>query len=156
MTKKALPVLAVCGYSGSGKTTLIEALILRLQARGLRLAVLKHDAHRLSVDTPGKDSARFFDAGAAVVLAHDPTQGFMRWRMTDDGPDAMEAILQSLPVDVDLVLVEGHKGSPWPKLWVGAEPPPPEVSDVVAVLPAGDARFDMAEQAVQEWLGESN
>ena len=61
-------ILGVCGWSDSGKTALIEAVLLRLCKTGLRIAVVKHDVHGLNIDHPGKDSDRFFQAGADVFL----------------------------------------------------------------------------------------
>ena len=45
-----IPVLAFVGYSGVGKTTLLEKLVTSLKARGLRLAVVKHDGHEFAAD----------------------------------------------------------------------------------------------------------
>ena len=59
------PVIGFAAFSGTGKTTLIEKLIPALVSRGLKVAVVKHDAHGLKFDHEGKDSARFSDAGAA-------------------------------------------------------------------------------------------
>ena len=93
--------LAICGLSGAGKTTLIEQLLPRLARRGLRVGVLKHDTHRLDLDRAGKDTARFFEAGAAVVCAHDPGQHFVRIRQS--GPLPLSDVLPALPGDLDLV-----------------------------------------------------
>ena len=41
------PMVSFVGPSGTGKTTLIERVIVELTHRGFRIAVLKHDAHRL-------------------------------------------------------------------------------------------------------------
>lgn len=112
------PVLAVCGLSGAGKTTLLEAVIPRLVERGLAVAVVKHDAHGLDVDRPGKDSSRLFTAGADVVLRGP---GEVLTRRHGDGE--LEATLLDLLGDHDLVLVEGHKLTPLPKVWLGASPP---------------------------------
>ena len=40
-------MIGFSAFSGTGKTTLIEQLVLRCKARGLRVAVIKHDAPRL-------------------------------------------------------------------------------------------------------------
>jgi molybdopterin-guanine dinucleotide biosynthesis protein A len=129
----AAPVLAVCGYSGSGKTTLLEAAIPRLVERGLKLALVKHDAHRFEVDRPGKDSDRLFRAGADIAL-RGPEQQFERRAQ----PLSLEATLAHLACDHDLILVEGHKDTALPKFWL-AHPerpePPPEVTGIASALP---------------------
>jgi len=131
-------VLAVCGFSGSGKTTLIERVLPPLLARGLAVAVVKHDAHGLSVDHPGKDSDRFFRAGADVHLA-GPGEGLLRAHRC--GLHDPIVTVRRLSADHDVILVEGHKATPLPKVWVaGPEgtPPPPQVSHVLAVLERDD------------------
>jgi len=139
------PVIGVCGYSGSGKTTLIERLIPLLAREGLSVGVLKHDAHHLSVDTPGKDTDRFFRAGADV-LAHDPIQTFIRWHVgarTDRLGDAVSLLGRTC----DLVIVEGHKRSPVPKLWLlsAADVAPANgVPAVLEVLPPDAHRLERA------------
>ncbi|MFH2003029.1 MAG: molybdopterin-guanine dinucleotide biosynthesis protein MobB, partial [Planctomycetota bacterium] len=60
--------LGICGWKNSGKTTLVEQLIPKLQGMGLHIAVVKSDAHGIDVDHQGKDSDRFYKAGADVVL----------------------------------------------------------------------------------------
>jgi len=106
--------LGIAGYSGAGKTTLIEALLPRLAEQGLRVGVVKHDAHKLTLDREGKDTARFYAAGAQVVCAHDPGQHFVRTRSA--GSVLPSEILVGLPADLDFVLVEGHKDAPLSKL----------------------------------------
>ena len=49
-------------------TTLIVALIPRLRARGFTVSTLKHAHHDVDLDTPGKDTWRHREAGAAEVL----------------------------------------------------------------------------------------
>ncbi len=130
--------LAVCGWSGSGKTTLLEAVVPELVRDGLAVAVVKHDAHGLDVDTPGKDSDRLFRAGADVV-AHSPEEAFARRR----GGSELASLLREARAEHDLVLVEGHKGTPLPKVWLaspGDPAPPADVAGVVAVLPWGAGR----------------
>jgi len=130
----SLPVFGICGWSGSGKTTLVEQLVPELSAQGLRVAVVKHDAHGLDIDREGKDSDRLFKAGADVLM-RGPGQMFFRGH----DPSCLEAICQSLGERYDVILVEGHKGTPLPKVWLlggrDGSAPPPEVTDVVACLP---------------------
>ena len=135
------PVLAVCGWSGAGKTTLLSAAIPQLVAGGLRVAVLKHDAHGVQVDRPGKDSDRLFRAGATVVL-ESPQETFARCRATGSG--GLFLLLHRLAMDHDLILVEGHKDTPLPKVWLArqaGDAPPSSVTHLLAVLPWGEDRL---------------
>ena len=61
-------VVSVVGHANTGKTTLIAGLISSLAARGYRVAVVKHAAHGYEIDSRGKDSWQFFQAGANRVL----------------------------------------------------------------------------------------
>lgn len=135
-----VPVLAVCGFSGSGKTTLLERVIPELTAQGLTVGLIKHDAHGVTVDQPGKDSDRLFRAGGEVLL-RAPNETFARFH-PDQGKDLTWALAQ-LAWNVDLILVEGHKDTALPKVWL--EHPqtseiPAGVTDVLAVLPWGSDR----------------
>ena len=112
-----LPLLGIAAWSGTGKTTLLEALLPRLTAHGLRIAVIKHAHHAFDVDQPGKDSYRLRQAGATPVLVASSA----RWAMMMETPGQQEADLAELIEAVrvqrpDLVLVEGFKNWPLPKL----------------------------------------
>ncbi len=105
--------VGVVGWSGSGKTTLITGLIPWLRARGLRVSTIKHAHHRVSLDRPGKDSHRHAEAGAEeVILA---TEG--GFALFSQGAPPLDALLDRL-APVDLVLVEGFKSYPIPKIEV--------------------------------------
>jgi molybdopterin-guanine dinucleotide biosynthesis protein MobB len=124
------PVIAVCGFKNSGKTTLLEGVIPLLCNQGLAVAVIKHDAHGVQVDHQGKDSDRLFRAGADVLL-HGPNETLVR-RHPSSVADLEEAV-EMLSRNHDVVLVEGHKQTPLPKIWVHGpddSPPPPGVSDI--------------------------
>jgi molybdopterin-guanine dinucleotide biosynthesis protein len=69
MQTKAVSFVA---KSGTGKTTLLEQVIGDLKNRGLRVGVIKHDAHRFDIDHPGKDSYRLAAAGADTMLISSP------------------------------------------------------------------------------------
>ena len=58
------PLISFVAPSGTGKTTLLEGVIGALRARDLRVAVFKHDAHRMELDKKGKDTWRLRKAGA--------------------------------------------------------------------------------------------
>lgn len=108
-------VFGFAGWSGSGKTTLIEHLIPVLIAGGLRVSLIKHAHHDFDVDQPGKDSYRHRHAGAAEVLISSG----MRWALMHELRGAEEPALDEHLARLspcDLVLVEGFKREPIPKL----------------------------------------
>ena len=137
---------------GSGKTTLLESVIPELKRRGLAVAVLKHDAHGLDVDRPGKDSDRLFRAGAEVAV-HGPDEALRRARPS--GTEDLREALADLLDHNDLVLVEGHKDTPLPKVWLASErapEPPPALAECLAVLPWGEGRPGRMIEFLASWL----
>ena len=108
------PVVSVVAKSGSGKTTFMEKLIPELKARGLRVGVLKHHGHPTPFDMPGKDTYRHFQAGADVVVGASALQVAMFRRQA--GADDLESVIATYLADVDLVLTEGYKRGPHPKI----------------------------------------
>ncbi|NOY82937.1 MAG: molybdopterin-guanine dinucleotide biosynthesis protein B [Kiritimatiellaeota bacterium] len=136
-----LPVIALCGWSGSGKTTLLEQVVPRLREAGWTVAVLKHDVHGLRFDKDGKDSDRLFQQGADVLM-QGGNESFFRRHMTS-GPEALAQTLRDLVTRTDVVLVEGHKGTPLPKIWLSGPddaPPPKMATTPLAILPPGPER----------------
>jgi len=149
----SLPVLAICGFSGSGKTTLILKVLQYLcQERGLSVAVLKNDVHGLDIDTPGKDTDRFFQAGA-YVQARGPKQEISRGH--PHSAVDFYARLRDLAGQHDFVLLEGHKRTHLPKVWLlseGETAPPEGIEKVLAVLPREADRFERILPLVKECL----
>jgi molybdopterin-guanine dinucleotide biosynthesis protein B len=108
-------VIGLAGWSGSGKTTLLARLIPLLTAEGLRVSTIKHAHHNFDVDKPGKDSWTHRQAGASEVLVVSDT----RWALMHElrgGPEPSLAELLGKLADCDLVIVEGFKREPIPKI----------------------------------------
>lgn len=111
-------ILAVVGHSGSGKTTWLERAIPRLQARGLKVAVLKHDAHRIELDRPGKDTYRLREAGADAIAIASQDLLFSTVRPPAQ-PSVFDLIERAFHgADLDLILLEGYSTHPFPRVEV--------------------------------------
>ncbi len=128
-------VIGLAGWSGSGKTTLLARLIPLLAGEGLRVSTIKHAHHNFDVDKPGKDSWTHRQAGASEVLVVSDT----RWALMHELRGAPEPSLTQLLGKLsmcDLVIVEGFKREPIPKIeiWraeVGKPLLHPEDPDIV-------------------------
>ena len=110
-----MKAFCITGYSGSGKTTLLEGLIPLIVARGLKVSLIKHTHHNFDVDRPGKDSYRLREAGCTEVMLLSNT----RWALMHElrgGPEPDLAAQLAVLSPCDLVLVEGYKHAPLPKL----------------------------------------
>jgi molybdopterin-guanine dinucleotide biosynthesis protein B len=107
------PIVAISGRSGSGKTHLLERLIPALARRGVGVAVLKHTRHLHPFDRPGKDTDVLRRAGAVATAIEGPAG------MALFGPPAggLRALAKLLP-PVDLVLAEGFRSEPVPRIEV--------------------------------------
>jgi molybdopterin-guanine dinucleotide biosynthesis adapter protein len=112
-----MKVIGIAGFSGSGKTTLIEKVIPELVKAGLRVSLIKHAHHEFDVDQPGKDSHRHRHAGCAEVMVSSGK----RWALMHELRGAPEPTLQEQLTHFapcDLVIVEGYKNQPIPKVEV--------------------------------------
>ena len=136
----------VVGRRNHGKTTLLVELLEELSRRGVRAGTIKHTSHVHELDTPGKDSFRHRQAGAApvaivskdligVYLPRDPRADFY-------------ACLSGIFTGCDLVLIEGHLDGPGAKIevWrqtVGGSPLAAERSDIAAVVSDDQLSLDV-------------
>lgn len=109
------PVISIVGKSGAGKTTLLEKLIAELKRRGYRVATLKHDVRDFDIDRPGKDSWRHAQAGSDHVVIACPTRiaHIQKLERELSLPEIVAGIQ-----DADIVLSEGYKRGPAPKIEV--------------------------------------
>ena len=131
-----MQTLGLTGWSGSGKTTLLAALIPRFVARGLSVSTIKHAHHGFDLDQPGKDSWRHRQAGAREVLVASSVRWALMHEVEGEEPGLPELLRRLAPVD--LVIVEGYKANPHPKIEVfrhalGKPPIWPGRPDIVAV-----------------------
>jgi molybdopterin-guanine dinucleotide biosynthesis adapter protein len=131
-------VIGFAGWSGAGKTTLIVRLIPELNRRGFSVSTIKHAHHNFDLDQPGKDSYEHRVAGSEEVLVVSANRVALM-RELRGAPEPSLAELLRLLKTVDLVLVEGFKRDPLPKIEVfrGANGKPalyPDDANIVAVI----------------------
>lgn len=112
-----MKIFGLAGWSGSGKTTLTARLLPELIGRGISVSTMKHAHHNFDIDQPGKDSYVHRMAGAREVMVASAN----RWALMHEHrgapePTAADLIRQMTPVD--LLLIEGFKREPHPKLEV--------------------------------------
>lgn len=120
-----MKVFGFAGFSGAGKTTLIERVVPCLVNGGLRVSLIKHAHHEFDIDRPGKDSWRHRRAGCSDVLVVSPQRvALMRELRGAPEPDLDRLVRMLAPCD--LVLIEGYKHAPLPKIEVrrAARPAP--------------------------------
>ena len=110
------PVFIFVGHSGCGKTTLVERLIPELTRRGLRVATIKHAHHKVVLDTPGKDSWRYKQAGASMSMLVTSNELQLVAEAVDRREPAQLA--QRFLGEADIVLAEGFSHAAGAKIEV--------------------------------------
>jgi molybdopterin-guanine dinucleotide biosynthesis adapter protein len=131
-------VIGFAGWSGAGKTTLIVKLIPELSRRGLSVSTIKHAHHNFDLDQPGKDSYEHRIAGAEeVVIASANRVALLRELRGAPEPSLVELLRMLKPAD--LVLIEGFKRDPLPKIEIfrtanGKPTLYPEDANIVALI----------------------
>lgn len=114
------PVFGVIGWKNSGKTTLIVDLIRDFTNRGFAIAVIKHAHVEFDIDYPGRDSFKMREAGARQVLLSSPRR-FAMMRELRNTPEMTLPELINYAGTSDLIMVEGFKHEPYPKIEIRRE-----------------------------------
>ena len=110
-----MKVFGVTGWKNAGKTGLMERLVTEFTARGFTVSTVKHAHHSFDVDQPGRDSYRHRKAGAQEVLLASGQRFALMHELRGAAEPALADLLAKLS-PVDLVLVEGYKREPHPKI----------------------------------------
>lgn len=147
-------IIGLAGWSGAGKTTLLAQLIPNLIARGVVVSTLKHAHHRFDIDTPGKDSHTHRQAGARQVLVASEN----RWALMTELRGTPEPSLANLLAHldpVDLVIIEGFKREPHPKIEIhrtanGKPWMHPETPGIRAVAADAAPPYDLPHAALDD------
>jgi len=134
-----MKVISIIGEKKSGKTSLIQYLIAYLKEYG-KVGCIKH-AHELDLDA-SKDTDRFFNAGAEVVIGASEEKTVK----ICGGKNLKELIEEIADSGVDFVLVEGFKSSNLPKIALN-DFSDEEVNNIVKRI---DFRGKMSEEMITE------
>jgi molybdopterin-guanine dinucleotide biosynthesis adapter protein len=112
-----IPILGFAAFSGTGKTTLLTQIIPILKRHGLRIGLIKHSHHSFQIDQPGKDSFRLREAGASPVMLISTHRRAIITEITPTQEPRLDDQLQQFDQsELDLILVEGFKAEPFPKI----------------------------------------
>jgi len=138
-------VIGVVGYHNTGKTTLICKLIERLTEEGYSVSTIKNiPKEGFSMDTEGSDTWRHGRSGAGLVVASTPEETSF---LVGDGMPLDEIVrIMDCMMSSDLILVEGHKTEPIPKIVLGEIPIEGESESYVR-------RYDPATDDFEELFG---
>jgi molybdopterin-guanine dinucleotide biosynthesis protein B len=110
-----LPCFGIAGWKNSGKTALVSGLVRELTGRGLKISTLKHAHHAFDLDTPGTDTHNHREAGASEVAIVSQNRWAIQHELADEQEPSFQEIVSRLSL-CDLVLVEGYKREPIPKI----------------------------------------
>jgi molybdopterin-guanine dinucleotide biosynthesis protein B len=131
-------IFGIAGWKNSGKTGLAVRLVSEFTRRGYRISTVKHAHHDFDIDKVGADSYRHREAGAhEVTIVSGTRYAIMHELRGAPEPSFAEILARIAPCD--LVLVEGYKREPIPKIEArrldaaNREPLAPQDPHIVAI-----------------------
>lgn len=110
-----MKIYGVTGWKNAGKTGLMERLVSEISGRGYSVSTIKHAHHAFDVDQAGTDSFRHRQAGAKEVLLASGHRVALMQELRGAAEPSLSDLLARLS-PVDLVLIEGYKREPHPKI----------------------------------------
>lgn len=135
----ATRVVSIIGKKDAGKTSLVVALASEFVKRRRRVATIKHGAHPAEVDTPGTDTFRHFNEGMAEKVLMEFPGGRVLFERTKAEADPLTLARRYLD-DADIVIIEGFKRAPLPKI------------EVHRASMHKEPLFDAASPDAQQWI----
>ena len=104
-------IFGIVGWSGSGKTELIKNLIKIFTTHyNLKVCAIKHAHENFKIDQEGKDTYKFYEAGASKIIISSSKQWATINRVVNNNELSLDNLLK-YSTEYDLVLVEGWKYS---------------------------------------------
>ena len=110
-----MKIFGLAGWSGSGKTTVMVNLLPELIQRGFSVSTVKHAHHKFDIDRPGKDSYEHRRAGATEVMISSINRWALMHELSDNNDLPLTELMEHMS-PVDLLIVEGFKWEPHPKI----------------------------------------
>ncbi|MFX1361432.1 MAG: molybdopterin-guanine dinucleotide biosynthesis protein B [Promethearchaeota archaeon] len=111
-----MKIISVIGYSGTGKTFLIvEAIILLKQQLNYNCSVIKN-IHEHRIDTQGKDSYKFTDAGAQYSISRNKFNENVIFIKKDIEIHNIIEWIEDGPLKTDILFLEGFRNLPFPAI----------------------------------------
>jgi molybdopterin-guanine dinucleotide biosynthesis protein B len=108
-------VFGIAGWKNSGKTGLAVRLVTEFTRRGYKISTIKHAHHDFDIDKVGADSFRHRQAGAHEVTIISGTRYAIMHELRGDPEPTLQEVLDRI-APCDLVLIEGYKREPVPKI----------------------------------------
>jgi len=118
MHEKHTPIISIIGWHNVGKTTFVTRLIIALKRRGLRVATIKHTRGDFQLDHEGTDTWRYAQAGSDIIAIAG--RGQVAVLEQGVGEPRLADIVARLPASLDLIITEGYKEAPTPKIEIVA------------------------------------
>jgi len=137
--------IAFTGPSGSGKTTLVEKVATVL-IKERKVAIIKNDPKDKAIfDVEGKDSYKFSQTGAEVVVTSPTRTTYFSQR--EKTLDDIVAMIH----DFDILLVEGLKTLPLPRIAIFRNKIDESYFDCSEAI-ATDESIDLSEYNIPEHI----
>ena len=139
-----MKVFGLAGWSGSGKTTVMVNLLPELIKRGFSVSTVKHAHHKFDIDRPGKDSYEHRRAGATEVMISSINRWALMHELGQNNDLPLTELIEHMS-PVDLLIVEGFKWEPHPKLEIhrpSLRKPLLQPDDTNIVAVASDEQLD--------------
>ena len=114
---KKSKILGFYGESKSGKTTLITKLIKHLSVGGLNVATVKITDKTIELDSKGKDTWKYSEAGSNLVVLSSAIETDYLVKKKQTINDIIKIMLNI--GHFDIILVEGANDKETPKIRLG-------------------------------------
>lgn len=104
-----MPIIAVVGSRHSGKTTTLEVLVRGLTEKGFRVATAKHIHEAdFTIDTRGKDTWRYAQAGAKTILSVAPNE-LTIIKKVNTTKYGLSTLVEQCEKEADILILEGFR-----------------------------------------------